>query len=74
MAKGIRATGFLTYKTVWKAILGIDDKSVRDLASLGDGVTADASGNVFAGEIGPVWLRGITKFTPRLTRIDPEAE
>ena len=54
--------------------MGIDDKSVRDLASLGDGVTADASGNVFAGEIGPVWLRGITKFTPRLTRIDPEAE
>ena len=38
--------------------------------AMGEGVTADASGNVFAGEIGPARLRGITKFTPRLTRIE----
>jgi len=42
--------------------------------AMGEGVTADASGNVFAGEIGPAWLRGITKFTPRLTMIEPGAE
>ena len=42
--------------------------------AMGEGVTADASGNVFAGEIGPAYLRGITKFTPRLTRVEPESE
>jgi hypothetical protein len=34
--------------------------------SMGEGVTADAQGNVFAGEVGPV--QGVTKFVPRLTR------
>ncbi|MQA89475.1 MAG: hypothetical protein GEU90_04460 [Gemmatimonas sp.] len=32
--------------------------------SMGEGVTADAEGNVFAGEVGPV--QGLTKFIPRL--------
>ncbi len=34
--------------------------------SMGEGVTADAQGNVFAGEVGPV--QGLTKFIPRLKR------
>ena len=34
--------------------------------SMGEGVTADAEGNVIAGEVGPV--QGLTKFIPRLTR------
>ena len=32
--------------------------------SMGEGVTADAEGNVIAGEVGPI--RGLTKFVPRL--------
>ena len=32
--------------------------------SMGEGVTADAEGNVIAGEVGPV--QGLTKFVPRL--------
>jgi sugar lactone lactonase YvrE len=34
--------------------------------SMGEGVTADAQGNVYAGEVGPI--QGITKFIPRLKR------
>ena len=34
--------------------------------SMGEGVTVDAAGNVFAGEVGPV--QGLTKFIPRLKR------
>jgi sugar lactone lactonase YvrE len=34
--------------------------------AMGEGVTADAAGNVFAGEVGPV--QGLTKFVPRLKR------
>lgn len=34
--------------------------------SMGEGVAADARGNVFAGEVGPV--QGLTKFIPRLRR------
>lgn len=34
--------------------------------SMGEGVTVDAAGNVFAGEVGPV--QGLTKFVPRLKR------
>ncbi len=34
--------------------------------SMGEGVTADAQGNVYAGEVGPV--QGLTKFIPRLKR------
>ena len=32
--------------------------------SMGEGVTADAAGNVYGGEVGPV--QGLTKFVPRL--------
>lgn len=32
--------------------------------SMGEGVTADAAGNVYAGEVGPI--QGMTKFIPRL--------
>ena len=32
--------------------------------SMGEGVTADANGNVIAGEVGPI--QGLTKFVPRL--------
>ncbi|HVS62416.1 MAG TPA: peptidyl-alpha-hydroxyglycine alpha-amidating lyase family protein [Thermoanaerobaculia bacterium] len=32
--------------------------------SMGEGVTADAAGNVYAGEVGPV--QGLTKYVPRL--------
>ena len=35
---------------------------------MGEGVTADAAGNVIAGEVGPI--QGLTKFVPRLTRAD----
>ena len=38
---------------------------------MGEGVTADAAGNVIAGEVGPV--QGLTKFVPRLTRADDAA-
>jgi len=31
---------------------------------MGEGVTADAFGNVIAGEVGPI--TGLTKFVPRL--------
>ncbi len=34
--------------------------------SMGEGVTVDAQGNVYAGEVGPV--QGLTKFVPRLKR------
>lgn len=34
--------------------------------SMGEGVTVDAAGNVFAGEVGPI--QGLTKFIPRLKR------
>ena len=34
--------------------------------SMGEGVTVDAAGNVYAGEVGPV--QGLTKFIPRLKR------
>ena len=34
--------------------------------SMGEGVTADAQGNVYAGEVGPI--QGLTKFVPRLKR------
>jgi hypothetical protein len=34
------------------------------IGSMGEGVTADAFGNVIAGEVGPI--QGLTKFVPRL--------
>lgn len=34
--------------------------------SMGEGVTADAQGNVYAGEVGPI--QGVTKFIPRLKK------
>ena len=34
--------------------------------SMGEGVTVDAAGNVYAGEVGPI--QGLTKFVPRLKR------
>lgn len=34
--------------------------------SMGEGVTVDAAGNVYAGEVGPI--QGLTKFIPRLKR------
>lgn len=34
--------------------------------SMGEGVTVDAQGNVYAGEVGPI--QGMTKFIPRLKR------
>jgi len=34
------------------------------VGSMGEGVTADSEGNVYAGEVGPV--QGVTKFVPRL--------
>ena len=34
------------------------------VGSMGEGVTADAAGNVYAGEVGPI--QGLTKFIPRL--------
>ena len=36
------------------------------VGAMGEGVTADAEGNVYAGEVGPV--QGLTKFIPRLRR------
>ena len=36
------------------------------VGAMGEGVTADAEGNVYAGEVGPV--QGLTKFIPRLVR------
>jgi hypothetical protein len=34
------------------------------IGSMGEGVTADAYGNVIAGEVGPI--TGLTKFVPQL--------
>ncbi len=34
--------------------------------SMGEGVTVDSAGNVYAGEVGPI--QGLTKFIPRLKR------
>lgn len=34
------------------------------IGSMGEGVTVDLAGNVYAGEVGPI--RGVTKFIPRL--------
>ena len=34
------------------------------VGSMGEGVTVDADGNVYGGEVGPV--QGLTKFIPRL--------
>ena len=34
--------------------------------AMGEGVTVDGQGTVFAGEVGPV--QGLTKFTPRRRR------
>jgi sugar lactone lactonase YvrE len=36
------------------------------VGSMGEGVAADAQGNVYAGEVGPI--QGLTKFIPRLKR------
>ncbi len=36
------------------------------VGSMGEGVTADAQGNVYAGEVGPI--QGVTKFIQRLKR------
>ena len=36
------------------------------IGSMGEGVTVDAEGNVYAGEVGPV--QGMTKFIPRWVR------
>ena len=36
------------------------------VGAMGEGVTVDAEGTVYAGEVGPV--RGLTKFIPRLVR------
>jgi sugar lactone lactonase YvrE len=36
--------------------------------AMGEGITVDAQGNVFAGEIGPDSIRGVTKFIPRLKK------
>jgi hypothetical protein len=36
------------------------------VGSMGEGVTADAQGNVYAGEVGPV--QGLTKYIARLHR------
>ena len=36
------------------------------IGSMGEGVTVDRDGNVYAGEVGPI--QGMTKFIPRLTR------
>jgi sugar lactone lactonase YvrE len=36
------------------------------VGAMGEGVTVDSSGNVYAGEVGPV--QGLTKFIPRLVR------
>ncbi len=36
------------------------------VGAMGEGVTVDAQGNVYAGEVGPV--QGLTKFVPRLVR------
>ena len=37
------------------------------IGAMGEGVTADAEGNVYGGEIGPAWLRGITKYELKLS-------
>ena len=34
------------------------------VGSMGEGVTVDSAGNVYAGEVGPI--QGITRFVPRL--------
>ena len=34
------------------------------VGSMGEGVTVDRDGNVYAGEVGPI--QGMTKFVPRL--------
>ena len=64
--KGLRVGSARTGE-VWYFVAAHDSErasGMGGLGSMGEGVTVDAQGNVYAGEVGPV--QGLTKFIPRL--------
>ena len=64
--KGLRI-GSATTGEVWYFIpehVSERPSGMGGYGSMGEGVTADAQGNVIAGEVGPI--QGLTKFVPRL--------
>jgi sugar lactone lactonase YvrE len=68
--KGLRVGSAVTGEVWYFAREHVSARSsgMGGVGSMGEGVTADAAGNVYAGEVGPV--QGLTKFIPRLTRAD----
>ena len=66
--KGLRV-GSARTGDVWYFVAEHASKQASGMGgfgSMGEGVAADAQGNVIAGEVGPV--QGLTKFIPRLRR------
>jgi len=66
--KGLRVGSAVTGEVWYFVAEHMSERSsgMGGIGSMGEGVTADRDGNVYAGEVGPV--QGMTKFIPRLTR------
>lgn len=63
--KGLRVGSAVTGE-VWHFVPAHESErpsGMGGIGSMGEGVTVDAAGNVYAGEVGPI--RGVTKFVPR---------
>lgn len=66
--KGLRVGSAVTGE-VWYFVpehMSARASGMGGYGSMGEGVTVDRDGNVYAGEVGPI--QGITKYIPRLTR------
>jgi hypothetical protein len=66
--KGLRVGSAITGE-VWYFVpehMSERPSGMGGIGSMGEGVTVDRDGNVYAGEVGPI--QGMTKFIPRLTR------
>ncbi len=64
--KGLRVGSARTGE-VWYFVpehLSARNSGMGGIGSMGEGVTADAEGNVYAGEVGPI--QGMTKFVPSI--------
>ncbi|MDA1095233.1 MAG: peptidyl-alpha-hydroxyglycine alpha-amidating lyase family protein [Acidobacteria bacterium] len=64
--KGLRVGNARTGEVLYFVAEHVSERAsgMGGYGSMGEGVTADAAGNVIAGEVGPI--QGLTKFVPRL--------
>lgn len=64
--KGIRIGSARTGEVYWFVPEHMSERAsgMGGYGSIGEGITVDVDGNIFAGEVGPV--QGVTKFVPRL--------